>query len=329
MESEQTRLDQVLKMIGYLHQHFSGVADADVKRVMLDGLEKRFADYDQPALVLSYILNPQRQVAFLNPECPLVQWRNLVKLADVLYHRFFPEAQKDTGIADQFLQYLNKEGSFEEGAQLMINCLTALHALLVAALWFSTHCSILCSEDVVSPISACNRALQQLCTLLVEPVAHVHAATMKYMTKPGTLPQRLWNMVKKIAPELSQLAIRFMAKAVNAAGCERIFSQMGLTHTKVRNRLGFAKTTHIAHLGQELQRHTAVRKKARVVASASASDTQPKPLTDSTSVTHTAEDQLMDLDALTTADEFRLAVNEWFGDLDAEDRLAGMDSFPG
>ena len=117
MESEQTRLDQVVKMIGYLQQHFSGVADADIKRVMLDGLEKRFADYDQPALFLSYILNPQRQMAFLNPECPLVQWRNLVKLVDVQYHRFFPEAQKDTGIADQFLQYLNHEGPFEEGTQ--------------------------------------------------------------------------------------------------------------------------------------------------------------------------------------------------------------------
>ncbi|DBB01640.1 TPA: hypothetical protein ACH3X1_000277 [Trebouxia sp. C0004] len=39
-------------------------------------------------------------------------------------------------------------------------------------------------------------------------------------------------------------------------------------------------------------------------------------------------DQLTDLDALTSADEFRLAVNEWFGDLGAEDRLAGMQSFP-
>ncbi|DBA74280.1 TPA: hypothetical protein ACH3X1_011061 [Trebouxia sp. C0004] len=41
-----------------------------------------------------------------------------------------------------------------------------------------------------------------------------------------------------------------------------------------------------------------------------------------------AQDQLMDLDALTSADEFQLAVNEWFSDLDAEDRLAGMENFP-
>ena len=34
------------------------------------------------------------------------------------------------------------------------------------------------------------------------------------------------------------------------------------------------------------------------------------------------------LDALASADKFRLAVNQWFGDVDAEDRLAGMDSSP-
>ena len=168
-------------------------------------------------------------------------------------------------------------------------------------------------------------ALHIACSPCATDDALLHAGTMKYMTKPGTPPQRLWNMVKKEAPELSQLAIRLMAVAVNAAGCERIFSQMG---SKVRNRLGFAKTTHIAQLRQELHWHRAVRKKARMVASASASDTELQPLADSTAVTHTAEDQLMDLDALTSADKFRLAVNEWFGELDAEDRLASMDSCP-
>ena len=98
-------------------------------------------------------------------------------------------------------------------------------------------------------------------------------------------------MVKKEAPELSRLALRLMAMAVNAAGCEPIFSQMGLTHTKVRNRLGFAETTHIAQLRQELHRHRAVRKKQRVP-SASASDSK--------SVDKRAEDQLMDLDVLTS-----------------------------
>ncbi|DBB01642.1 TPA: hypothetical protein ACH3X1_000278 [Trebouxia sp. C0004] len=107
---------------------------------------------------------------------------------------------------------------------------------------------------------------------------------------------------------------------------------MGLTHTKLRNRLGFAKVTHLAQLRQELHRHREARKKKRMVATASATASASASTSASTSSRTRdlpdAQDQLMDLDALTSADEFRLAVNEWFGDLDAEDRLAGMQSFP-
>ena len=75
-------------------------------------------------------------------------------------------------------------------------------------------------------------------------------------------------------------------------------------------------TTHIAQLRQELNRNRPTRKHACVVAandsnSAAASE-KPKP----------AGDQLMDLDALTSATEFRLTVNEWIADLDAEEAQA-------
>ncbi|KAA6419296.1 MAG: hypothetical protein FRX49_10695 [Trebouxia sp. A1-2] len=187
VESEQTKLDRVLKLLGFLHQHFSGVLDGQVKKVMLDGLEKRFADYDQPALLIAYMLNPQRQQQFLNPNCDFVSWRNAVILVELLYIRFFPDATdaSKSAVANQFLSYINKEDPFDE-------------------------------------------------------------RTLNFACKPGRSPERLWNMVKKDAPELSQLALRLMGIAVNSAGCERLFSQMGLTHTKVRNRLGHAKVTHIA-----------------------------------------------------------------------------------
>jgi len=107
-----------------------------------------------------------------------------------------------------------------------------------------------------------------------------------------------------------------MGVSVNAAGCERCFSQMDLTHTKLRNRLGWAKTTHIAQLRQELHRDRPTRKRARVVAAddsnSSAAVEKLKP----------AGDQLMDLDALASASEFRLTVNEWIADLDAEETQA-------
>lgn len=91
---------------------------------------------------------------------------------------------------------------------------------------------------------------------------------------------------------------------------------MGLTHTKLRNRLGWANTIHIAQLRQELHRDRPTRKHARVVSAddstSSAAAEKPKP----------AEDQLMDMKALTSAAEFRLTVNEWIADIDAEERQA-------
>lgn len=138
------------------------------------------------------------------------------------------------------------------------------------------------------------------------------AGTMKFACKPGTPPERLWNMVKKDAPELCQLALRLMGIAVNSAGCERLFSQMGLTHTKVRNRLAHAKVTHIAQLRQELHRHRPTRKKARVVAGAASSS----------QTCQQSENQLMDLDALTSASEFHMTVNAWMAEIDAEQRQA-------
>ena len=114
--------------------------------------------------------------------------------------------------------------------------------------------------------------------------------------------------MKSEAPQLCKLALQLTAMRVNAAGCERIFSQMGLTHTKLRNRLGYAKTTHIAQLKQELHRHRQPRKRARaeVTASGSAAGIEP-------SITHAvsaAEDQPMDIDVLLSSLEFRSSVNE-------------------
>ena len=91
---------------------------------------------------------------------------------------------------------------------------------------------------------------------------------------------------------------------------------MGLTHTKLRNRLGWAKTTHIAQLRQELHCNRAKRKLARVVtavdsAKAAAAETSTP-----------AEDSLMDVDTLTSSTEFRLTVNEWLADIDAEETQA-------
>lgn len=91
VESEQTKLDKVFKLLGCLYQHFLRVDDDKVKQVMLQGLETRFKAYDQPAMLIAYMLNPHRQSAFLNPVCNFVATRNAVQLVEILYLRFFPK----------------------------------------------------------------------------------------------------------------------------------------------------------------------------------------------------------------------------------------------
>jgi len=52
-------------------------------------------------------------------------------------------------------------------------------------------------------------------------------------------------MVKQEARQLSEVALRLMGVSMNAAGCERAFPHMKMRN-KLRNRQGWAKTTHIA-----------------------------------------------------------------------------------
>ena len=72
---------------------------------------------------------------------------------------------------------------------------------------------------------------------------------------------------------------------------------------------GWAKTTHIAQLRPK-------RKRARVV---TAVDSANSAATDRSTP---AEDSLMDVETLTSATEFRLTVNEWLADIDAEETQA-------
>ncbi len=67
------------------------MGDNKVKQVMLHGIEQSFSKYDQPAMLIAYMLNPKRQTAFLNPACSFVSTRNAVQFVEILYERFFPE----------------------------------------------------------------------------------------------------------------------------------------------------------------------------------------------------------------------------------------------
>ena len=326
------------------------VDDDKVKKVMLQGLETRFKEYDQPAMLIAYMLNPQRQTAFLNPVCNFVTTRKAVQLVEILYLRFFPkeaeaeaQAKGEAGIADQFIAYMNKETQFDESKYTALLpylfnfcnvcvCVcarrTAWHLLDLSQSCQQSAYHVRISKNIMLPAATmCNKICMMQVGLLMVMSAMcascdksdsllLHAATMRLVSKPGTQPERLWNLVRNEATQLSKLALRLMGVSVNAAGCERSFSQMGLTHTKLQNRLGWAKTTHIAQLRQDLHRDRPTRKRARVVTAVDSA--KPAAAEKSTP----AADSLMDLETLTSASEFRLTVNEWIANIEAEEMQA-------
>ncbi|CAE6515560.1 unnamed protein product [Rhizoctonia solani] len=57
---------------------------------------------------------------------------------------------------------------------------------------------------------------------------------------------------------LVKLAIRILSVVANSAGCERLFSTMGLIHTKTRNRLDLERVRKLVYLRGALQREQAL-----------------------------------------------------------------------
>jgi hypothetical protein len=67
--------------------------------------------------------------------------------------------------------------------------------------------------------------------------------------------------------QLVKLAIRLLSIIANSAGCERLFSRMGIIHTKIKNRLHEEKVRKMSILGMEIRRghaaNGAVRKRLK------------------------------------------------------------------
>ena len=70
------------------------------------------------------------------------------------------------------------------------------------------------------------------------------------MSKNTRKPSKLWKFVQadKHAGHLAKLALRLFGVGVNSASTERFFSQAGIAHTKLRNRLGHEKVTKMVQV---------------------------------------------------------------------------------
>ena len=129
----------------------------------------------------------------------------------------------------------------------------------------------------------------------------------------------LWRLVAadSNSSQLAKVAKRLYEIGVNAACDERFFSQAGIVHSKLRNRLQHDKVTMMVQVKAMLHAgHSALGKRQ---ADGSSRPTI-EPATSSGAVRRSTSaqadsDDLTLPDIIADQDEFDEAVNEWFAEL--------------
>jgi hypothetical protein len=131
-------------------------------------------------------------------------------------------------------------------------------------------------------------------------------------------------MVKTTAAQLSGFALRLHGVGINGTGDERFFSQTGLTHTKLRNRLSNDKVTAIARLRHDLNLHMNVKRK-RTQCVVSHDPVAPTDDTDDSAATAPPleEDATLDEATPVTAEEFDAALDFFIGDWVMDKNIEG------
>ena len=124
LESDSATLDLVLDVLGNL---VSISADASIRQLVVNALEKRWATCDQDMFVL--LLNPARRTKLFNPDCPTV---SLLTMTPHVYAKVFSAgaAEADSEqVQAQFMKYKNGKHAFTAGAHLFFCCWAVfLHA---------------------------------------------------------------------------------------------------------------------------------------------------------------------------------------------------------
>lgn len=118
VESDSATLDLALHMCAAVHQGLGTIQDAELRASLTNKLELRFAQYNQPAMVLAYFLNPARQTrAPLNDFGDLTSTANLIILGRDLYAQLFPHSTPadQAAVSEQMLLYIERKKPFQIG----------------------------------------------------------------------------------------------------------------------------------------------------------------------------------------------------------------------
>ena len=91
MQKDHARLHEVLHSIGWIVKVLQDFPDQDFRDTMLVRIDKRWKDWEQPLLILSFILHPNYRFNKFNPQSPNLSYPNLGQWLLYYYCAWFNE----------------------------------------------------------------------------------------------------------------------------------------------------------------------------------------------------------------------------------------------
>ncbi|KAK6983944.1 ribonuclease H-like domain-containing protein [Favolaschia claudopus] len=215
-QGDTTRADQVIMGLAGVYLHFSRHSNPSVAAGMAKRLEKRWADFDQPFFVIALVLNPYEKLSRFGDEAG-VQIFAIHSVFMDLYRRVrsrpIPAAVSQTEREALLLQKAQKE--------------TAVSSAF----------------------------LQYLGDENSQHFSYFYDQRDEFQKLHGDNPVLVWKQFLAVPEvrELADFAILILGIVVNSGGTERVFSDLKIKRTRLRNRLTFAKTEKMSKVGASIR----------------------------------------------------------------------------
>lgn len=247
-QGSRVRLDHVALTLGNLFYIFSfSDIDEEAAAHIVASLEKRWKQADQDVFILAIFFNPYLRHSCFNPQT--ITQSHLYTIAERVFKRFFG-IEPDLDFLLAFSDYWKADPLSEFSVENMV-----LDK-------FKAHYEARVSLAPLDGISIAHHFFQDEDIDLV------------------LIWSRLDSQVLDGRNGVVKLAIRLLSVIANSGGCERVFSEFGITHTKRRNKLSPELVHKTAVLKAEMRRaHAAAgllkSRKARVFGENGANDVNP------------------------------------------------------
>jgi hypothetical protein len=225
-QGSDTGLHHVLLTLGNLYHIYSdSKLDEAVKNRILGSLEKRWAAADQDVFIAAVVMNPYIRKRWFASGVQALTPSGLLGIVKRVCARIFRE-EPDVEFSEAFMDYLQQREEFsDEWMQL--------------GMWTDTF-----EKQVMSPSQS------------------QYSRTNFFIQNREVNLVMIWEGIDTQIPtgqkqgrnRLTKLAIHILSIIANSAGCERVFSQMGLVQTKCRSRLGLDKVRKTALIRMDLKR---------------------------------------------------------------------------